>query len=147
MREGWESVAKLPLRSELWSQLPERILSEWEGRVTIDDGMGGIQLQTIETSSPPHYLRYPLATWEDGVHLKPFFNPETIGCFPLNWEEIAAGYRDSGKLVGIEMGSLFGWLRNWMGIWNISVAFYARAHMIGKINSFSTYSKLNFSTC
>ncbi|MCW4040363.1 MAG: uroporphyrinogen decarboxylase family protein [Candidatus Bathyarchaeota archaeon] len=122
--EGWESVAKLPLRSGLWPPLPERILAEGEGRMTIDDGMGGIQLQTIETSSPPHYIRYPLATREAWERLKPFFDPETIGRFPLNWEEITTSYRDSGELVGIEVGSLFGWLRNWMGIRNISVAFY-----------------------
>jgi uroporphyrinogen decarboxylase len=122
--EGWESVEQLPVRTGLWPTLPERILEEHEGRAIVDDGMGGKYLRTTETSSPPHYLHHPLQTRDDWERLRPFFASDTIGRFPLNWDDIAEGYRGSERPVGLRVGSLYGWLRNWMGVRNISIAFF-----------------------
>ncbi|MEM2756074.1 MAG: uroporphyrinogen decarboxylase family protein, partial [Candidatus Bathyarchaeia archaeon] len=89
-----------------------------------DDGMGGIYLATKSTSSPPHYIKYPLKTRDDWEKLKPFFDPNTPGRFPLNWDEIAATYKEREAPLGISIGSLYGWLRNLMGVQGISIAFY-----------------------
>lgn len=122
--EGWESIEKLPVRSGLWPTLPERILKEKEGRALIDDGMGGKYIRTTETSSPPHYIRHPLRNRDDWNKLVSFFDAKTIGRFPLNWDEVAKSFKESDNPVGIRVGGLYGWLRNWMGVKNISIAFY-----------------------
>ena len=90
----------------------------------VDDGMGGIYLRTTETSSPPHYIRYPLKNRGDWEKLRPFFDPDTPGRFPLNWDEVAESYRERDYPLGIHVGSLYGWLRNWMGVERISIAFH-----------------------
>ncbi len=122
--EGWESVEKLPIRSGLWPTLPERVLEEREGRAIVDDGMGGIFVRTTETSAPPHYTRHPLRDRDDWERLKPFFHPETPGRLPLNWGEVAEQYEAREYPLGITVGSLYGWLRNWMGVERLSIAFY-----------------------
>ncbi len=122
--EGWDCGEWLPIRSGLWPTLPERILEEKEGRALVDDGMGGIYLRTTETSSPPHYTRHPLKSKEDWEKLKPFFDQDTPGRFPLNWDEVVKSYKERDYPLGISVGSLYGWLRNWMGVKNISIAFY-----------------------
>jgi uroporphyrinogen decarboxylase len=122
--EGWESVERLPIRSGLWPSLPERILDEKDGRALIDDGMGGQYICTTETSSPPHYIRHPLKNKEDWEKLKPFFSSRTPGRFPLNWNEVSKSYSERDYPLGIRIGGLYGLLRNWMGVKNISIAFY-----------------------
>jgi len=122
--EGWDCCEWLPIRSGLWPTLPERILEEKEGRAIMDDGMGGVYLCTTETSSPPHYLRHPLKDRDDWEKLRPFFGPDTPGRFPLNWDEVAESYKERSYPLGISVGSLYGWLRNWMGVEGISIALY-----------------------
>jgi uroporphyrinogen-III decarboxylase len=122
--EGWDCGEWLPVRTGFWPPLPQRIIKEEENRATVDDGMGGIYVGTVGSSSPPHYLRYPLRSREEWEQLKPFFNPDTPGRFPLNWDEIAESYRNRDYPLGISVGSLYGWLRNWMGVERISIAFY-----------------------
>jgi uroporphyrinogen decarboxylase len=121
---GFIPTGKLPVRTGLWPALPTRILEEKDERAIVDDGMGGIFMRTVGSSSPPHYLRYPLKTREDWEKLKPFFDPDTPGRFPLNWDEMAESYKERDYPLGIIVGGLYGWLRNWMGVKQISIAFY-----------------------
>jgi len=104
--------------------LPSRIIREEGNRAIVDDGMGGIYVRTVGSSSPPHYIRHPLKNREDWEKLKPFLNPDTPGRFPLNWDEIAENYKDRDYPLGLSIGSLYGWLRNWMGVEGISIALY-----------------------
>lgn len=122
--EGWDCGESLPIRSGFWPTLPERILQEKEGRALMDDGMGGTYIRTTETSSPPHYLRHPLKNRKDWEKLKPFFDPDSPGRFPLNWDEVAKSYESRDYPLGISVGSLYGWLRNFMGVNGLSIAFY-----------------------
>jgi uroporphyrinogen decarboxylase len=123
--EGWEGRGEwLPIRNGLWPTPPERVIEERKGRALVDDGMGGIYTRTTETMSPPHYKRHPLSNREDWEKLKPFFDPNTPGRFPLNWDEVVESYEGRDYPLGIRVGSLYGWLRNWMGVKKISIAFY-----------------------
>jgi len=122
--EGWDCGEWLPIASGFWPPVRGRILKREGDRETVDDGIGGIYVRTVSTSSPPHYIRYPLRTREDWERLNPFFDPNTPGRFPLNWNEIVESYKDRDYPLGISVGSLYGWLRNWMGVEGISIAFY-----------------------
>ncbi len=122
--EGWDCLEHLPTRSGFWPPLPERIVKEEEDRVVVDDGMGGTYIRPAGASSVPHYIRHPLKNREDWEKLKPFFNSGTPGRFPLTWDEVVATYKERDYPLGIGVGSLYGWLRNWMGVENISIAFY-----------------------
>jgi len=122
--EGWDCIEMLPVRTGLWPTLPSRVIKEEGDRCIVDDGMGGIYISTKNTSSPPHYIRHPIRSRDDWERLRPFFDPDTPGRFPLNWDEIAESYRERDYPLGIFVGSLYGWLRNWMGVKGISIAFY-----------------------
>lgn len=122
--EGWDCGEWLPIRTGLWPPLPERVVREEGDRAVIDDGMGGIYVRPVSTSSPPHYIRYPLRSRDDWEKLRPFFDPDTPGRFPLNWDQMVEDYKDRDYSLAISVGSLYGWLRNWIGVEAISVAFY-----------------------
>jgi len=123
--EGFDCGERLPIRSELWPPLPERILKEEGDRAIVEDGMGGIYVRTVSSSSVPQYIRYPLRSRENWEQLKPFFNPDTPGRFPLNWDEVVESYRERDYPLGIyARASLYGWIRDLMGVKGISIAFY-----------------------
>jgi uroporphyrinogen decarboxylase len=122
--EGYDCGEWLPIRNNLWPTLPRRILEEKEGRALMDDGMGGTYLCTTESSSPPHYISYPMKNRQDWEKLKPFFDPDTPGRFPLNWDEVAESYKNHDYPLGVSVGSLYGWLRGLMGMNNVSISFY-----------------------
>ena len=122
--EGWECIEHLPIRADFWPYLPGRILKETDDSMLAEDGMGGIYEQKKWVSTVPHYIRYPIKNREDWEGLRSYFDPDTPGRFPLNWEETAESYKDRDYPLGMSIGSLYGWLRNWMGVQNISLAFY-----------------------
>ncbi len=122
--EGWDCGEWLPLHSGLWPPPPEKVIRREGNREIVEDGMGGVFMWSTNTSTPPHYIRCPLKNREDWEKLKPFFNSETPGRFPLDWDEISEYYRERDYPVAIWNGSLYGWLRNWMGVHGISIAFY-----------------------
>lgn len=88
----------------------------------IRDGNGVLLKQfTDGTSSIPHYLEFPLKTrrdWEEQ------FLPrlQLDRPYPANWDELKAKYAQRDYPLGISCGSLYGWLRNWMGLEGVSIA-------------------------
>lgn len=122
--EGWDCIRMLPLRTGLWPPPPQRVLRDLGDAVVVDDGLGGVYVAKKWRSTPPYYLRYPLRSREDWERLRPFFDPDTPGRMPLNWDEVAESLRDRDYLVGVFVGSLYGWLRDMMGVKGISLAFY-----------------------
>jgi len=131
--EGWDCLEMVPVRTTFWPPLPGRIIKEEGNRAVVDDGMGGIYVGTVGSSSIPHYLRYPLENRDDWEKLRPFFDPDTPGRFPLNWDEVAESYEDRDYPLGMFIGSLYGWLRNFMGVERISIAFYREPEWIAEM--------------
>ncbi|MEM4462495.1 MAG: uroporphyrinogen decarboxylase family protein [Candidatus Bathyarchaeia archaeon] len=114
----------LPVRVGLWPIPPSRIIKEVEEHAVVDDGIGGIYVSYKKGSTPSYYIRCPIRSRNDWERLKPFFNPNTPGRIPLNWDEVVESYKDRSYPLGIGSFSLYGWLRNWMGIQGLSIAFY-----------------------
>jgi uroporphyrinogen decarboxylase len=72
----------------------------------------------------PQYIAYPLkgrATWPEFARR---LNPDSPARFPVHWESIKKQYENRDFPLGINCGSLYGWLRNWMGVEGISYAVY-----------------------
>jgi uroporphyrinogen-III decarboxylase len=73
----------------------------------------------------PQWLRFPMETrndWENQI--KPRLNPDSPGRYPGNWAEMLPRWQQRDYSLTMRMGSIFGWLRNWMGIENIALALY-----------------------
>ena len=80
-----------------------------------------------EISSIPHPVSYTLIDRESWKkHYKPRLDPEKIQRYPKDWEEKVREWRDPDRPYPIILpgGSLYGWLRNWMGMENLSLALY-----------------------
>lgn len=73
----------------------------------------------------PQWLSYPLQTRDDWENeIKPRLNPESPLRYPEYWEDAVRGYLGRDYPLTMRMGSVFGTLRNWMGIENIAPMMY-----------------------
>jgi len=131
--EGLETEEGLPVVTGLWPALPERILREEGDTEIVDDGIGGIYVRKRWTSTIPRYMRYPVRGRDDWDKLRPFLDPETPGRFPLNWDEVVARYKERDYPIHVSVGSLYGWLRNWIGVEKLSLAFYREPEWVGEM--------------
>ena len=73
----------------------------------------------------PTWLRFPIQTRDDWENeIKPRLNPDSPVRYPLHWEEKKRTWSERDYPLSIRGGSIFGWIRNWMGLEGISLALY-----------------------
>ena len=93
-----------------------QILMSWDGAQ---------QMVKKDSVSIPKYIRYAIETREDWERIKAErLNPSTPERVPSadEWTRWKAMAEASGQIVGIDVGSLFGFTRNWLGFENVSYA-------------------------
>ncbi len=131
--EGWDTLRFLPVTTGLWPSPPSRATDDYGDKEVIRDGLGGVYLRTKWASNIPQQIRYPIEKKDDWEKIRPFFNPETPGRMSVDWDEIVKSYEGRTYPLGISVGSLYGWLRNLIGVHNISIAFYRDPDWIGEM--------------
>lgn len=59
-------------------------------------------------------------------HYKPRLDPTSARRFPADWADRVARWQDPNRdeIVVLPGGSLYGWIRNWMGVENVSYLLY-----------------------
>ena len=128
---GFERRELAGVNISLYPTFRPRILG-WEGdeKIVIDRTGARCIVRRDGQSTIPQFLEFPVrdrATWNE---FKRRLDPTTKGRYPADWEERKAEWRNRDYAVGISAGSLFGWLRNWMGLENISVMLYDDRQLI-----------------
>lgn len=97
-----------------------------------NDGVYAVRRKYLGTI--PHYVGWTLkdrATWES--HYAWRLDPSTRPRLPEDWPEQAARYRDRDYPLGVGVGSLYGWVRNWFGLENVSLLVYDDPDLFGDI--------------
>lgn len=111
-----------------------QLLYPFDGKIIEDDGDIFTQLQSDgvvvrrqrSSVSIPMHVGHTLvdrASWE--THYKPRLLPDEKR-FPQDWHRRVAIWRDPNRShpVFLNAGSLFGWIRDWMGLEGVSLAVY-----------------------
>jgi len=89
------------------------------------DGLVCRQFKGDRAGRMPQWLRFPMATRDDWeTVIKPRLNPNSPCRYPLRWEEKKRTWAQRDYPLSISGGSIFGWIRNWMGLEGISQALY-----------------------
>jgi len=78
------------------------------------------------SSIPLHegHLLVDRGSWKE--HYLPRLDPADPRRYPKNWDACVAFWRDESRQLPLFLpgGSLYGWLRNWMGLEGVSMALY-----------------------
>jgi hypothetical protein len=120
--DGVTLFQELPLRNGLFPAFQRTLLSKDGDRELIMDEEGNTCEVISGASTIPRYVRFGLETRQDWERLKQErLNPHEAGRVgDLDSAVLAAA--EHGRPVFFHAGSLYGWLRNWMGVEGFSVA-------------------------
>ena len=92
-----------------------------------DSREGAIKKKLRNAPAPgmPQYIEFPLKdreTWRK--MFLPRLNPDSPNRISCHWESLKKQYAVRDFPLGVSAGSIFGWIRDWMGVENIAVALY-----------------------
>ncbi len=115
------------LKVGLWPYFEWKVLED-RGDTEVVQQMDGVRVlrAKVMSSIPPHegHLLVDRRSWEE--HYRPRLDPSRPERFPQNWDETIRAWSDPqrDRLLILPVGSLYGWLRNWMGVENLSRLVY-----------------------
>jgi len=108
---------------ELLPGFPEEVLEETE-EYRIFRGTDGVVCQDWKhRSCIPHYIDFTLKTAADWDEYKRRLQPDPAR-LPANLDARIAEVEASGLPIAVGTASLMGWVRNWMGVENMSYLMY-----------------------
>ncbi len=119
------SRERVPVSLELVPPFPEEVLESSGGYEVVRRSDGAIVRRLRGCETMPQWLRYPLQSrrdWEQ--EFLPRLDAASPQRYPADWVDRVARWRRRETPLGIQMGSIFGWLRNWMGLEGIALALY-----------------------
>jgi len=89
------------------------------------DGVVAKEFKGEHSYRMPQWLRFPMETRQDWENeIAPRLDPRSPIRYPQYWDEKVRMWRQRDYPLTLRMGSVFGWLRNWMGLEGISQALY-----------------------
>lgn len=124
---GYDPLGHAPIGLGLIPGFSYEVLEEKGEYRIYRDGDGVLKRIRKDTPPPamPQYLKFPLQTRADWKEIfVPRLDPNDPKRIPDNLDELKQQYQNRDYPLGINAGSLFGWLRNWMGAENITVMLY-----------------------
>ena len=102
-----------------------KVIEETEDYLVIQNELGGVIQHLKQSDGMSHAIKHSLEpTRESWEHFKKFLNPNDPRRRPENWKKKAEELNQSERVLAFMGGSLYGWLREWMGVENISLIMY-----------------------
>ena len=121
------------------SDAPWQTLEETPTDRTVRSPLGGISVHSKTGSSIPHQLEPDLqATRSDWNRFKNFLDPDDPRRWRQGWQARAADLRARSRVTCFLGGSLYGWLRNWMGVEQISYLMYDDPELLDEMVRYIT---------
>jgi hypothetical protein len=117
----------LGVESGLFPAFEEKILEDHGNRIILQQADGVIVERDRFMSSIPRPIAHTLTdreSWQK--HFIPRLDPENPGRFPVDWDERVRLWKSPQheQVLALPGGSLYGWLRNWMGLEQLSFTVY-----------------------
>ncbi|HHW00207.1 MAG TPA: hypothetical protein GXX36_11700 [Clostridiaceae bacterium] len=112
------------------------VLEETDQYIIRRNSVGDIYKESKLGSSVVHTLEYGLKpTRESWLDFKRYLDPEDKRRRPDDWIGLAAQVNEKDMLLAFMGGSLYGWLRNWMGIEAVSLLMYDDPNLLEEMVS------------
>lgn len=121
--EGVDSIPNLEISVGLLPEFEYRVLEDKGDRLIIQDEAGIICEIFKASGTIPRYIKFPIETRADWEKFKTErLNPEQTERYGWSLKKQVQLAHLAGMPMRVHTGSLYGWLRNWMGVENLSIA-------------------------
>lgn len=97
-------------------------------------GLKWVTKEMKDGTSMPQFIEFGLKTREDWEKFKRLLDPYDKRRYPKNWgEDLFDYYAKTDKIVDLHCFSVYGNLRNWMGLENILINFYKDPELMKEV--------------
>jgi uroporphyrinogen decarboxylase len=121
---GFETREILPVWMGVCPPFESKVIEESETRQVFQDSEGVLYERRKDGASCiPHFLEFPVKTRQDWKEFKKRLDPATPGRMPAgdDWEKYKEKLNSSDLPVRLNLGSLFGKIRDWMGFERVAI--------------------------
>jgi len=136
----------LPINIGLLPAFEHKILEDRGTHWILQDEDGAIseQMKPEYGASIPHYIRYAIETRADWERMRDErLNPDHPDRLPPYLDARIRRLRNRDYPLSLWLGSLYGWIRNWMGVERISLMVYDDRPLVEEIMEHLTHLTLS----
>ena len=120
--DRWETA---PVNLNIIPSFKEEVLEDHGDRRIVRNGEGAIcEVFTDGASTIPRYLQFAVHDRASWLEFKKRLDPDAPGRIPEDWDARVAAWESRTVPLGIMGGSLYGWVRNWMGFEGAALMLY-----------------------
>jgi len=122
---GIEDWQKAPIQVGAYPAFTEELVEQGGGYVISRDADGALRKElTGGIRTIPQYIEFAIKDRESWERVKMRLDPTTPGRYPMNWDELVEEYRERDYPLCVNIGSMLGMPRNWIGFENIALMVY-----------------------
>lgn len=151
---GFDRVEPVPLNLRITQPLvpcfEKKVMEKGQDwRIVIDES--GVkakefiprdEAEEVTPRSMSQWLEFPVKDRKSWKEFKKRLNPHSPGRYPDNWDELKKIWQKRDYPLGINVGSFYGWIRDWIGVENLSYMFYDEPNLIHQIMEYLEYFML-----
>lgn len=90
--------------------------------------------------SMSQWLEFPIKNRADWQRFKKRLNPNSPARYPEYWEDKKHYWQQNRDyILGLQVGSFYGWVRDWVGMENLSLMLYDNPHLVHEMIEYLEY--------
>ena len=122
---GFDPIRRVPINFGLLPPFRDTLIAEdAETKTLVDESGARKRIWKNLDIGMPHWEAFGLRGRDDWPKFKARLNPLSPARYPDNWDDQVRCAKGRDYPLGIDAGSFYGWLRNWIGMENLALLYY-----------------------
>lgn len=134
---GFDRCDTVPINLGLLPGLETETVEQTESWRIVRDELGGLaKVWSDREIGMPQWLVYPVRGRREWEALRERLDPASPARYPAYWEDYKRCYAGRDYPLGINAGSFYGWLRNWIGMEHLAVMYYDDPELVREMTNY-----------
>ena len=134
---GFDRMETLPLNLGIFPPLETKVVEQTAEWRIVEDEFGGLTKRwTDREIGMSQWIRYPVRDRETWERWKQRLNPDAPNRYPEYWDYLKRCYHQRDFPLGINAGSYYGWIRNWVGMENLALWYYDDPDLVHEMTDY-----------
>jgi len=129
---GFDRMETIPLSigyrdvlNGVWPLPATKVVEQTAHWQIVENELGGrYRTWTDREIGMNQWLRFPVRDWASWTEFKQWLDPTMRSRYPEYWADLKRCYQHRDYPLGIDAGSFYGWIREWVGMENLAVWYY-----------------------
>jgi hypothetical protein len=136
---GFDRNECVPVDTSPFPGLQTKVVEEGPGWHVEEDEFGGRRKSwTNRELGMSQWLSYPIRGRETWERWKERLNPDAANRYPEYWDDLKRTYAVRDYPLGINAGSFYGWIRNWVGMEHLALMYYDCPDLVHEMTEYVT---------